>query len=868
MKRFLSLALLALFCLVTGIAYADNITDDNGVVYTVSGTNATVAAQAANGGVYTNVAVVIPETVTSDGVTYTVTALAENAFYDTKYNGNGGPTSITLPTTITSIGNNAFNMCTNLTEMTIPEGVTSIGDGAFSGCTAIKTISLPSTLTSIGTKEFSKCTAMTDLTCLATTAPTLPTVSQASQSPFNGISQAINLWVPCGSSSSYSTWTSMMSSYSSGGSFTVSELECTGDEDNSGTDDENGDDQEDNGDDEDNSGSTTEGYTYTFNPADGATISSLSEITVSCSEEFICSWNYTKDVTVTNDDTNDVVYSADCEDGDTYYDQVIKLASTITAAGNYTVVIPEGYFVIGDGQDAPNSEELTIHYTIDGTEDSGDDESTDDGIVAITIGGTTSITDIGTVTCSVTLESAGTLTISEIDNLYTDKDCTENGVEGTYTSGSYVYTLEAGTYYGKVSSLGSTNITASFEASSTGEEEVGVYGTNLGEMTVGTEDSKGSNYYSVTSGTSYYVTYTPTSNGTLYLSDSDILCYDDTEGESQITGSWVSNGINAEGFTLTAGTTYYFTFTGSWSGEESFTAWFEADESSDVEVSSSYGESLGVMDVGTEDSHASFSNTSLSTKTNYYMTYTPDADGTLSIISNNDVVVYADAEGQDEVTGTWEGTTVSYVLTGGTTYYVVFTSGMLEGTVAYSGAWYVEMDTSVSYDFSVVSVTAADGTDLTSNITAEGKLDLAVLEDGMQMVINCTNASGYYLDIVFGTVGTEQYLTETSDRLTADENGNFTWTGGWDYSLVEGYTYPVVCTLYDAQHQGNVVAQATVLTLVGTSESTVSDVTLVSSDPAYNSSEDIEVPEGEDLTVTLTFSDYVNISAEISEGLN
>ncbi|MCD7713784.1 MAG: leucine-rich repeat domain-containing protein, partial [Prevotella sp.] len=730
MKRFLSLALLALFCLVTGTAYADNITDDNGVVYTVSGTNATVAAQAANGGVYTNVAVVIPETVTSGGVTYTVTALAENAFYDTKYNGNGGPTSITLPTTITSIGNNAFNMCTNLTEMTIPEGVTSIGDGAFSGCTAIKTISLPSTLTSIGTKEFSKCTAMTDLTCQATTAPTLPTVSQASQSPFNGITQAINLWVPCGSSSSYSTWTSMMSSYSSGGSFTVSELECTGDENNG--DDNNGDDQEDNGDDEDNSGSTTEGYTYTFNPADGATISSLSEITVSCSEEFICSWNYTKDVTVTNDDTGDVVYSEDCEDGDTYYDQVIKLASTITAAGNYTVVIPEGYFVIGDGADAPNSEELTIHYTIDGTEDSGDDESADDGIVAITIGGTTSITDIGTITCSVTLESAGTLTISEIDNLYTDKDCTENGVEGTYSSGSYVYTLEAGTYYGKVSSLGSTTITASFEASSTGEEESGVYGTNLGTLSVGTSQSdKATNSFSsLTNGSSYYVTYTPDSNGTLYLSDSDILCYEDANS-TEVTGTWESNGVNASAHTLTAGTTYYIVFTGSVLGVN-FYAWFEADESSDVEVSSSYGESLGVMDVGTEDSHASYSNTSLSTKTNYYMTYTPDADGTLSIITSNDVVVYADAEGQDEVTGTWEGTTVSYVLTGGTTYYVVFTTGILEGTVAYSGAWYVEMDTSVSYDFSVVSVTAADKTDLTSNIQ-DGKLELAVLEDGMQM---------------------------------------------------------------------------------------------------------------------------------------
>ncbi|MCD8306102.1 MAG: hypothetical protein LUC49_05555, partial [Prevotella sp.] len=385
-------------------------------------------------------------------------------------------------------------------------------------------------------------------------------------------------------------------------------------------------------------------------------------------------------------------------------------------------------------------------------------------VTELTLNGTTNISGIGTITCSVTLPSAGSLTITEIDCLYTDEGCSTGAVEGTYTSGSYVYSsLDSGTYYGKVSALGSVDITTSFEASS---------------------------------------------------------------------------------------------------------------GSSSSEVSSSYGESLGEMTVGTEDSHASYTNQNVSSGS-YYMTYTPTADGTLHIISGNEFVVYADAEGQDGVTGTWEGTTVSYVLTGGTTYYVVFTSGMLEGTVAYSGAWYVEMDTSVSYDFSVVSVTAADGTDLTSNITAEGKLDLAVLEDGMQMVINCTNASGYYLDIVFGKTSDDDntFLTETVDLLSPDTDGNFTWTGGYPFTLTEGYEYPVVCTLYDGEHKGNsnVIAQATVLTLAGTSENTVSTVTLVSSDPMYSVSGaevDNEVNEGDDMVVTLTFSDYVNISAEISEGLN
>ncbi|MCD8306226.1 MAG: leucine-rich repeat domain-containing protein, partial [Prevotella sp.] len=286
-----------------------------------------------------------------------------------------------------------------------------------------------------------------------------------------------------------------------------------------------------------------------------------------------------------------------------------------------------------------------------------------------------------------------------------------------------------------------------------------IEGTSLGDMAVGTADSREYNGYgSLTSGDSYYITYTPSANGTLYTTG-EFTCYDNFTGGNVINGTYESNGKNAWSFKLTAGTTYYFVFTAEWTGSESFTSWYEEEESE----------------------------------------------------NNGD-------------------------------------------------------DTGVSYEFSIVSVTAANGTDLTSNITAEGKLDLAVLEDGMQMVINCTNASGYYLDIVFGTVGTEQYLTQTSDRLTADEDGNFTWTGGYDYELTEGYVYPVVCELYDAEHNGNLLASATVLTLVGTSPNTVSSVRLVSSDPGTD--EEIEVEDGEDLVITLTFSDYVNIGASISQGLS
>ncbi len=213
-------------------AVGDIIYDDNGVAYEVtSSTEVSVAKQCTNGGVYASGnSVVIPSTVSG----YTVTAVGENAFYDTTYGGNGGIDAITLPTTITTIGDNAFNYCSNLTTVDIPEGVTTLGDGVFGYCTSVTSISLPSTLTSIGAKVFSHCTAMTELTCLATTAPTL-----SENSIFNGLTQTVTLWVPCGSTSSYDTWVSAMSSKSNGGTLTVSELDCTG---NEGGDDEEGED--------------------------------------------------------------------------------------------------------------------------------------------------------------------------------------------------------------------------------------------------------------------------------------------------------------------------------------------------------------------------------------------------------------------------------------------------------------------------------------------------------------------------------------------------------------------------------------------------------------------------------------------------
>lgn len=65
--------------------------------------------------------------------------------------------SITIPSSVERIGNNAFNMCTNLTNIHIPSSVKYIGEDAFYGC-KMSSIIIPENVIKIGAGAFSKAT--------------------------------------------------------------------------------------------------------------------------------------------------------------------------------------------------------------------------------------------------------------------------------------------------------------------------------------------------------------------------------------------------------------------------------------------------------------------------------------------------------------------------------------------------------------------------------------------------------------------------------------------------------------------------------------------------------------------------------------
>ena len=104
--------------------------------------------------------VIIPSTITYNSHEYTVYAIGSNAF---AYSPN--ITSITIPNSVTTIGQLAFDDCRNLTSVTIEgETMKTIGYHAFENCSGLTSITLPNSVTTIDQEAFYGCTGLTSIT--------------------------------------------------------------------------------------------------------------------------------------------------------------------------------------------------------------------------------------------------------------------------------------------------------------------------------------------------------------------------------------------------------------------------------------------------------------------------------------------------------------------------------------------------------------------------------------------------------------------------------------------------------------------------------------------------------------------------------
>ena len=136
-----------------------------------------------------------------------VTSIGNNAFY-----GCSGLTTLNLPSNVTSIGDRAFGYCSNLTSVDLPSSITKMGDfvffyceklsnvnlpsdittistGAFGGCSSLQNINLPSGVTTIGDNAFSDCSNLTNVT--------LPSaLASIGDYAFSGCSNLTNVILP------------------------------------------------------------------------------------------------------------------------------------------------------------------------------------------------------------------------------------------------------------------------------------------------------------------------------------------------------------------------------------------------------------------------------------------------------------------------------------------------------------------------------------------------------------------------------------------------------------------------------------------------------------------------------------------------
>ena len=95
---------------------------------------------------------------TSFSIPANVTAIGTGAFLSSNL------TAVSMPDTLTSIGDSAFNSCKDLSSLTLSSSLTEIDSYAFEYCEKLNRITIPNGVTKIGRNAFSNCSALTSIT--------------------------------------------------------------------------------------------------------------------------------------------------------------------------------------------------------------------------------------------------------------------------------------------------------------------------------------------------------------------------------------------------------------------------------------------------------------------------------------------------------------------------------------------------------------------------------------------------------------------------------------------------------------------------------------------------------------------------------
>jgi len=127
--------------LLLAVAIAVKADQYSDFTYSTDGTNVTITGYTG-----TNSNVVIPDTISD----LPVTGIGNGAFTNYCFQ----LSSVTIPDSVTSIGNFAFYYCIGMNSVTMGNNVSNIGSGAFEACWSLTNFTIPDSVTSIGDSVF------------------------------------------------------------------------------------------------------------------------------------------------------------------------------------------------------------------------------------------------------------------------------------------------------------------------------------------------------------------------------------------------------------------------------------------------------------------------------------------------------------------------------------------------------------------------------------------------------------------------------------------------------------------------------------------------------------------------------------------
>ena len=106
----------------------------------------------------TDTQITVASNIKYNGKDYPVIRIADKAF-----EGQTVIKAITIPASISTIGEGAFKGCTSLTTIQLPDAVTTISASLFDDCSALTTLTLPANITTIGNYAFRNCRQLSEL---------------------------------------------------------------------------------------------------------------------------------------------------------------------------------------------------------------------------------------------------------------------------------------------------------------------------------------------------------------------------------------------------------------------------------------------------------------------------------------------------------------------------------------------------------------------------------------------------------------------------------------------------------------------------------------------------------------------------------